>query len=291
MTDENNWPGTVFLAIRSAVTRLENQGVICCTLGFRTMTRCCRMRYRPDIAAGARAILSMDIMECQRKNGRIAPVPTGTTPSNIKALQTLFKSLRRKASTDRSSVLATWLTVATEQDIADLAGREPRHEAGRDGTVDLRSAPWVVLRNLGRAEAPGARHVDRYVAWRDQEAASASKVSRGRWHSTGTGRGSSASVSMRACCRGRTRGPRMTQGSPGRWPSAAGWQGRHDGRITRGSCPCAPDLRNVASRGRPCGGARGRRGRPLFASSHRQSVRCSASNSVVKCCRQLRMPS
>ncbi len=46
-----------------------------------------------------------------------------------------------------------------KQDLADLAGREPRNEAGQDRTVDLRRASRVALRNPGRAEVPGTRHV------------------------------------------------------------------------------------------------------------------------------------
>ncbi len=48
---------------------------------------------------------------------------------------------------------------APGQDLADLAGREPRNEAGRDRTVDLRGTPCGALRNPGRAEVTGARHV------------------------------------------------------------------------------------------------------------------------------------
>ena len=78
-----------------------------------------------------------------------------------------------------SSVLATRLTVAgrdrtseqSQQDLADLARREPQHEAGQDGAVDLRRAPCIALQNTGRAEVLGARHVELDVAELAQQAA------------------------------------------------------------------------------------------------------------------------
>ena len=57
------------------------------------------------------------------------------------------------------------------QNLAYLAGREPRHEAGQDGAVDLRGAPCIALQNLGRAEVPGARHVELNVAELAQQTA------------------------------------------------------------------------------------------------------------------------
>ncbi len=63
-----------------------------------------------------------------------------------------------------------------EQALADLAGREPRHDAGRDRTVDLRRASRGALRNPGRAEVTGRRHVELNVAGLAEQAASAGAV-------------------------------------------------------------------------------------------------------------------
>ncbi len=72
-----------------------------------------------------------------------------------------------------------------EEDLADLAGREPRNDAGRDRTVDLRGASRGALRNPGRAEVTGTRHVAfdvteraRQVPLRRSRMAPASRVSR-----------------------------------------------------------------------------------------------------------------
>ena len=51
-----------------------------------------------------------------------------------------------------------------QQNLAHLAGAEPEHEAGEDGTVDLGCASCIALQHLGRAKAPGARHVQLDVA-------------------------------------------------------------------------------------------------------------------------------
>ena len=51
-----------------------------------------------------------------------------------------------------------------EQDLADLAGRQPEHEAGQDRAVDLRGAPCIALQDLARAIVSGARHAELDVA-------------------------------------------------------------------------------------------------------------------------------
>ena len=63
-----------------------------------------------------------------------------------------------------------------QQDLADLAGRQPQHEAGQDRPVDLRRAPCIAPQNPGRAEAPGARHVELDVAELAQQAAPVAAV-------------------------------------------------------------------------------------------------------------------
>jgi hypothetical protein len=54
--------------------------------------------------------------------------------------------------------------LATALTLAHLAGRQPEHEAGQDGAVDLARAPGVGAQHLGRAVAPGARHAQLDVA-------------------------------------------------------------------------------------------------------------------------------
>ena len=51
-----------------------------------------------------------------------------------------------------------------QQRLADLAGRQPQHEAGEDHPVDLRRAPRIGVNDFGRAVAPRARHVELDVA-------------------------------------------------------------------------------------------------------------------------------
>lgn len=41
------------------------------------------------------------------------------------------------------------------QNLAYHGGREPEHEAGQDGTVDLGPTPSIALQHLGRVKAPG----------------------------------------------------------------------------------------------------------------------------------------
>ena len=42
-----------------------------------------------------------------------------------------------------------------KQDLARLAGREPRHEAGEDGTVDLRRTPCATLQSFRSGRRAG----------------------------------------------------------------------------------------------------------------------------------------